>query len=126
MIQARAAIFHEDKGNTTAISQLANGCADVLSGRQGALGEELVALASQLLQEIQQSKEQEQCVKLMQEWRERDKKARVDRVMTVDNKRKAEMLLGTFERVSRRLELRTFGACSKGHSAYQTTKLVGL
>ena len=97
----KQAMFHPDKGGSLALSQLANGCADVLSGKATALGDDLITLASQLLQELQEGKEQEHYVKLIQEWRARDRKAHIDRVMTAENKRKAEMLLGTFEHVSR-------------------------
>ena len=69
--------------------------------RQQHLGADLITLASQLLKELQEGKEQEHYVKLIQEWRARDRKAHIDRVMTAENKRKAEMLLGTFEHVSR-------------------------
>ena len=95
------ALFHQDRGNALAVSQIANACADVMCDRVPVLSGEIVATAIDLLREIRQRTEQEQWAKLMQEWREGDKKARVDRVVTVENKRKAEVLLGTFERVPR-------------------------
>ena len=65
------AMFHPDKGGSLALSQLANGCADVLSGKATALGDDLITLASQLLKELQEGREQEHYVKLIREWRAR-------------------------------------------------------
>ena len=84
------AIYHEDKGNTTTISQLANGCADVICGRQRELGDALVASASQLLHELEQNRAEERYELLRQRWIEMDKQARIDRVMSVENKWLAE------------------------------------
>ena len=53
------------------------------------------------MREVKQRTRQEQCVTLMKEWRDRDKHARIERVMTPENKQKASLLLFSFERVTR-------------------------
>ena len=97
----KQAAFHQDKGNSLVVSQLANACADVLCDRVPVLAGEIVATASRLLEEVRQCADREQYTKLMQEWRDRDKQARIDRATTPENKRRALLLMSSFERVKR-------------------------
>ncbi len=97
----KQAVFHQDKGNSLAISQLANACADVLCERVPMLAGEIVATASRLLEEVSQRASEEQYNRLMQEWRDSDKQARIERVITPENKRKALLLMSSFEHVKR-------------------------
>ena len=95
------AAFHQDKGNSRDISQIANGVADVLSGRQRRLEATVVALASQLLQELRQNRAKEEHAQLMQRWKELGRKRRIETVTTAENQRKATLLLDSFEKVRR-------------------------
>ena len=95
------ATFHQDRGNLLAVSQIANACADVICHRALVLSGEIVATAMELLQQVTQRVRQEQWAKIMQEWRDGDKQARIDRVTTPENNRKASLLLSSFERVKR-------------------------
>jgi len=93
--------FHQDKGNPISISQLANGCADVICGRAPVLIESLKVAAKPLLEDIRKQQGHDNYLKRLKEWAARDKKAHYDRVTSNENKRKAELLVGTFEHVSR-------------------------
>ena len=97
----KQAMFHQDRGNSLVVSQLANACADVLCDRVPMLEEGLVGTALELLREDRQRTGQEQWATLMKEWRDRDKRARIERVLTPANKEKASLLLASFERVKR-------------------------
>ena len=89
----KQALSHQDKGIPSEVSQLANACADVLCGRVPMLGDETIETASRLLVEVRQRTEQAQYTKLMQEWRERDKQARIERVTTPEHKEKALLFI---------------------------------
>ena len=97
----KQAAFRQDKGNPLAVSQLANACADVLCDRVPMLVGKIVATASRLFEEVRQRADREQYTKLMQEWRDRDKQARIDRATSPDNKRRVLLLMSSFERVKR-------------------------
>ena len=95
------AAFHQDRGNTRDISQIANAVAEVLSGRQRRLEASVIALASQLLQELRQNRAKEEFARLMERWKELDKQRRIERVTTAENQRRATLLLNSSERVAR-------------------------
>ena len=61
----------------------------------------IVVIASRLLEEVRQRADRKQYTKLMQEWRDRDKQARIDCATTPENTRKALLLMSNFERVKR-------------------------
>ena len=96
-VRQKQALFHEDRGNPISISQLANGCADVICGRAPEITETLKATAKPVLLEIRKQRGRE----FLKEWAARDRQAHYDRVTSRENKRKAEMLLSTFELVPR-------------------------
>ena len=95
-VRQRQASFHQDRGNPISISQPASGCADVISGRAYDITETLKATATPLL-EIRKQHGRD----ILKEWAARDRQAQYDRVTSSENKRKAEMLLSTFELVPR-------------------------
>ena len=93
--------FHQDKGNPISISQLANECACVICGRQAELTSCIKDTAKTLLSDMRRKQECDNFLKHLLEWRERDRQIHYDKVTSSENKRKAELLVGTFERVSR-------------------------
>lgn len=89
--------FHQDKGNPTLISQLANDCASVICGRQHAVSHCLQIAAKIMLYDLRADYN----LKRKREWVEQEKKDRYDRVVSQSNVEKAKILLGSFEKVSR-------------------------
>ena len=96
-VRQRQASFHQDRGNPISTSQLANGCTDAICGRAYDITETLKATATPLLLEIRKQQGRD----ILKEWAARDRQAHYDRVTSSENKRKAEMLLSTFELVPR-------------------------
>ena len=89
--------FHQDKGNPTLISQLANDCASVICGRQHAVSHCLQIAARIMLYDLRAD-----CnLKRKRERVEQEKKDRFDRVVSQNNVDKAKILLRSFEKVSR-------------------------
>jgi hypothetical protein len=129
----RQANYHQDRGNPVSISQLANGCADVICGRAPMLTESLKIAAKPLLEDICKQQGHENYLRRLKEWVARDRQAHHDRI-TYGNKGKAELLIGTFEHVSRseaspiadvrQIFQRAFGLSS--HEAGWVMKEVGI
>jgi hypothetical protein len=102
-IRQRQASFHSDRTNDTAVSQLANACAEAANGK-GALTQTHIALAKALLRDVER-REWDQKTQdfegFTRRLEEEAKKAHYDRVMTPENIERAERLVASFERVPR-------------------------
>ena len=97
--------FHEDRGNTTMSSQIANACASVLTGKERCISECIREDARKLFRELMQTqrdradarRQESNCNDYKAFWRKRSH----DRVTSPKMVSQAEALISTFEVVPR-------------------------
>ena len=97
----KQALYHQDKGNPVIISQLANACADSISGRSMLLDDGILASAESLLADLRAQEKQDAILKTLQEWRTRDRAAHFNKVVSAENVERGKLVLASFERVPR-------------------------
>ena len=95
------ALFHEDKGNATCLSQLANDCAAVICGRQFVLTSCLRSTAQTMLHALVTKHEFATFKENLKAWAQRRRDNHYAHVTSPERVQKAELLVGTMECVPR-------------------------